>query len=738
MKITVTNRLHERLRRDRLTPSQLFALDQLMVFLASPSDRVFLLKGYAGTGKTFLLGYISAWLAKKNRAFHLLAPTGRAARVLQKATGYAAQTIHRHIYSLSDWVLDKEDEDHPVFVYKLRNNEDDARCVYLVDEGSLIPNQPFESEYLRFGSGFVLNDLLAYCFQNIHAKLIISGDPAQLPPVGDNLSPALDLATYTSRNINAREAELTEVVRQAEDSPILKLATKVREDLRAGYFGGLRVEQDPPAISFAGPADDSEILPDSLPDSSMPPEVIICYSNKSCLHYNQRVRERLFKNPDVVEPGDCLMAISNCCTPDIQIMNGQFVRVLEVDREIHRVRVRLKSSQKASSTADGPGGPEESPEYVEPITLVFRKVRIQTSSTNDDLQTAELFLLENSLLSDKSNISREEWRALYVNFLQRNSHVTNDSNVFAEILREDPFYNALRAKYAYAITCHRAQGGEWRKVVVDCQTNNNPKTPFFYRWFYTAVTRTREKLVLINPPNDVFREIQILTSPGIETLVPQREVDAAVASFLPKEWLGSSPYQKLMACHLATLADSLGYRVLEIAHRPFLAILIVEKGAAQLRIDLNYNKRGSITRISPERGADLHEFAPLLDRLHQNIRLSLVEKTSADTPKDLPLDEPPLEPSIPFPSPAANPAIARFDEWLRGELQAVASIAKIEILNQFHARYEFKRGHQSAVFQFYFNRHGVCTSAMLDPRRTTHPELGQKIQKIFAQSRSTP
>lgn len=478
--------------RQLLTPTddQHEALVLLDAFLNS-TDRCFLLKGYAGTGKTFLTRVIAGYLEALNKPVVLMAPTGRAARVLSDKTGYAASTIHKGIYNLDEldeirlWQNDKVKYK---FRYNIGRNETSKGGVFIIDEASMISDRLSENDFFVFGSGKLLSDLVDFTalkHPDSTTKIIFVGDPAQLPPVGDPVSGALS-EMYLEENfgIHATVYELTGVVRQSGESDILKLATNLRSMLTASVRNSFRIEDQKDVVRI-GVAEVTRMFLDNNPQLSWQKSVIINFSNRASLDFNLEVRKKIFPSQYQVEPGDTLMIVQNNYNYEVELFNGTMVKVTEVapDPEI-----------KAGMLSYNPNGDECR------VSCRFRRLRIEVPGPNNRLDKLECLVLEDFLYSPDPGPSYSQNVALYLDFKMRHPHLKPKTRPFADALRKDPWFNALKVKYGYAITCHKAQGGEWEDVFLNLDTGMNIFTDAFLRWMYTAVTRSTKNLYVFNVP----------------------------------------------------------------------------------------------------------------------------------------------------------------------------------------------------------------------------------------------
>lgn len=472
-----------------LSPGQETALTKLETFLNSPTQ-VFMLKGYAGSGKTTILEGLVEYLNTVEKDFLLMAPTGRAAKVIREKTGQEAFTIHKSIYSYEDMV-EVEEGDSFFYNYKLRNNTDVVGKIFIVDEASMLSDAKSEGEFFRFGTGHLLTDLIAYTrvgHENAKTKIIFVGDPCQLPPVTDNSSKAFEPIYLKEKfDLSSEEVEMKEVKRQGGESGILKAAAKIRKCISAGYFNDFNLR--PNGDDIFNPS--YETFLDTWKEASNP-KIIIASKNKTCLDLNLQIRERRFGNANLpIQKSDIVIMGGNNYRKGI--FNGEFAVISEVSYEIETRTIGLK------------GKP--------PVTLTWRTVELVFPDTEENNKLVKGKVLENFLYGD-NYLKPEEMQALYVDFTSRHKGLKPKSEEFKEAIMQDEYFNALLMKYGYAVTCHKAQGGEWKNVFTiwdndntegfnyfsDVQKKAGKTNQNFYRWAYTAITRASHKLYALNPP----------------------------------------------------------------------------------------------------------------------------------------------------------------------------------------------------------------------------------------------
>lgn len=499
-----------------LTNDQRQALKKLQDFLDGDA-KVFTLQGYAGSGKTTLLKGVIEYLNQTKKPFDVMAPTGRAAKILRDKTGYG-QTIHKTIYNFEELITienkDNGDDYSFHYVFPIRQNTTDGK-IMIIDEASMVSSREAKSELFTFGTDNVLNDLLTYAkLPHSANKIIFVGDPAQLPPVGDNSSNALAPDYFERLGLKTYRASLQEIVRQNENA-ILKNATKIRSLIAFEKRRELSLEYDQACFVKISSADIASQYAERFPAPAIGQGVIIAFSNVQCFEYNRAVREKIFPQYDAVTSQDLLIVNhNNYNTYGVELMNGESVQVLHADEHII-----VRKNIPIYETINGKRVKKH-------ITLNFRKLTISA----EHHPTAISCLIIDSLLhSPHSDLTLAEMKALYVDFVMRfqdEQEIRKQKGLtayktgsleFKEQLKKDPFYNALRVKYGYAITCHKAQGGEWQTAFIDYFGRTSLKEDPL-RWAYTATTRAVERCYAANAPSvSVFSrftigEIQQLTT----------------------------------------------------------------------------------------------------------------------------------------------------------------------------------------------------------------------------------
>lgn len=472
-----------------LTEDQQKVIKQISAFFEGNS-KIFLLKGSAGTGKTTIIRIIINMLSEKNLHFDLMAPTGKAAGVIREKTNAMATTIHTAIYGFDKFIEIKEpsdqqdsEEGNVLPLYKFALKDTPGSQIFIVDEASMIGNSYSEGLLVQFGSGYLLDDLVKYSgiqSKNLHSKIIFVGDPYQLPPVGSRKSFALD-ADYLEENYDVPidEGELFTPVRFTANAGLLENSTFLRDRLISGVIGNIRISENN-NCSFL--SDDNNLSDIYLSDfNAANPPVIIAATNSITHLYNETIRERLYGEDSPLNIGERLMVIKNHYRGmGTTLYNGDLIEVVEVHPSPEEKTIRYKSGKKLIE-----------------IVLTFRSIKA-TFETAEGKQTTQFLIIENLLFNNKRDLTHEEVRALYLDFIYRNKKLKPGSPEFVKELMNDNYFNALRVKFSYAITCHKAQGSEWNNVFVDPGTWYKTPCRDYVSWLYTAITRSKQHLYLLS------------------------------------------------------------------------------------------------------------------------------------------------------------------------------------------------------------------------------------------------
>lgn len=450
------------------TSEQAEALDMITDFLFSRvSDSIFLLKGYAGTGKSSLIGALVKTMTDFEQKTVLLAPTGRAAKVFSSYSSHPAFTIHKKIYR------QKRFSGEASGFVPMDNLHKDT--LFIVDEASMISNDGIDS--FSFGTGRVLDDLIHYVYGGENCRLLLIGDEAQLPPVMQESSPALQIDVLKGYGLDVLSTTMTQIVRQAGNSGILFNATHIRNallenttelfpKLKLDGFDDIRKVSGEELIDEISAAYDRDGIEETM---------IVSRSNKRANIYNEGVRNRILYREEELSSGDMLMVTKNnyFWTENIEqvdfLANGELLEIL-----------RVRRTQEIYG---------------------FRFCDVLVKHPDYDIEL-EIKILIDTLHSETTGLSQEKNAELFYNILEDYADITTKNGKMQK-MKVDPFYNAVQVKYGYAVTCHKAQGGEWTNVFLDIGYITEEHLGInFYRWLYTALTRASKRLYLVNLPDE--------------------------------------------------------------------------------------------------------------------------------------------------------------------------------------------------------------------------------------------
>lgn len=481
------------------TGEQSEAIAMMSDFLMSRRGmELFLLRGYAGTGKTTLVGALVKTLTELKQPVVLMAPTGRAAKVFSAYAGHPAYTIHKRIYR------QKSITDDSTFSLNINLSK---HTLFIVDEASMISNEGLSSSV--FGSGRLLDDLIQYVYSGEGCRLILMGDTAQLPPVGEEESPALSPSLLASYGLEVYESTLTQVMRQLSESGILYNATQIRcqlmeeqlnEDIRFGQSTpkdgkSFAIDTQFSDVSHVSGGDLIESLESAYSRWGDDECMIICRSNKRANIYNQGIRSRILYREEELTSGDRIMVVKN--------------NYYWVERELQAL---IKSAKSEAPQAPLPTLPLSF--IANGDIAVVRRVRrtrelygfrfadvLLRFPDYDDYEMETTVLLD-TLYSEAPALTREESERLFTAVMEDYADLPLKKDRYQQ-LRLDPHFNALQIKYAYAVTCHKAQGGQWGCIYLDQgYLPPDASTIDYYRWLYTAFTRATEQIHLINWPRN--------------------------------------------------------------------------------------------------------------------------------------------------------------------------------------------------------------------------------------------
>jgi len=460
--------------------------DLLADFLLAEGDEaVFLLRGFAGTGKTSLVSALVRALEELKRECVLIAPTGRAAKVFSGYAGHVAYTVHKRIYRQKS--IDQDS------LFSLNYNMK-ANLLFICDEASMVANDGTGGSV--YGTGRLLDDLVHFVYNGKGCRLILMGDTAQLPPVGEGESPALQDDVMAGYGLNVISYTMTQVVRQTRTSGILWNATYLR-----GLIG-MEVTMRLPRIRFNGFADIRRVRGDELIETleqcyhrdGLDETMIVTRSNKRAHIYNNGIRNQILWREAELEAGDLLMVARNNyfwaqdeATPVEFIANGDIIRIARVTNEHSVYGFRFADATIQLVDYDG---------FELDVKLILDALHTEAPALTHE-QQQQLF---QQVMEDYEEVNaappgeRPQWK-----------RATKSEKLKA--LKQDPCYNALQVKYAYAVTCHKAQGGQWTNVFIDQgYMTEDMLGPDYFRWLYTALTRATQRAFFVNWPDEQVME----------------------------------------------------------------------------------------------------------------------------------------------------------------------------------------------------------------------------------------
>lgn len=723
-------KIFEHFQHINLTNDQHHALEKLNAFLES-DDRVFILQGYAGSGKTTLLKGFVEYLKSLEKKYQLMAPTGRAAKVINQKTGFESTTIHKGIYSFEELQEIEQSEDKNdvsfLYQYKIRNNLDVNDSILIVDEASMVSDILSQEEFYRFGSGRLLLDLITYGRireSTTSSKIIFIGDPAQLPPIGMNFSPALD-SQYLSKtyNVSVSQVEMKEVKRLDANNGILHSATKIRQCLTSGYFNDFDLRENNRDIFNPAYQDFLETY-----KAQQDLKIIICYKNKTALDLNRAIRRDKFGDDLPIHATDTVIIGGN--NYRLGIMNGEFAVVSEASPSVESREVKFYDK----------GGRTQS------VRLTWRSISLVLPDENNQPKTISGFILENYLYGD-NYLKPEEQRALYIDFKNRHPKLKKGTEEFKEAIINDEYFNCILLKYGYAVTCHKAQGGEWANAFVfwdigtqanfnfyETEHNHSGKTNSeFYRWAYTAVTRASKKLFCINPPyfssfsgmnfidmnvQKAFNELTGQSNPTIEInineVLPELEkfglVDAPLTiqdHFIHRWYNLRNHYIDIVGW------ERKGYEIRYVFQRETQTAAFLHWVNAKNEFNSKFQKFPSLTNSD--------ELFETIKRVLENASSVVVNRNSLEgilsqIEFDMAIEE-------------EKPFLKNLFDLISKDLSNGEIISNIQHL-EYRERYTIKKNGRSCVIDFEYDKSGFFGRVIPLENKCDCPELLAKIKTI--------
>ena len=538
-----------------------------------------------------------------------MAPTGRSARILNSKTAIPAKTIHAHIYALDKIQVDEDatNPDNPGyadsndsshrFYFPLKESEPQS-ALFIIDESSMIGDLENKGDLVQFGSGKLLSDLIQYArigryghISGERVKILFIGDPTQLPPVSESNSPALSKEYLTNEfNVVATGFNLTKVMRQSEGGEILTQATKLRDSIIEKQFNSFSLKGNGSEIQEISTQNAIDTAVESMANNVS--VAIVTYTNKQALTLNQSIRERIFSKQDLpMQVGDTLLVNKN--SPLYSLNNGDLIKVVNPNHLPEVKSIRMKGVEH-------------------PVELSFRDVLIAYRDFNGAVIRSNALILENLLTSNERELSAAENRGLMIDFRSRHKALKTNSKEFKAAIGSDKYFNALQVKFGYALTCHKAQGGEWDTVIVDFSDARGNTNESYFRWSYTAITRASKKLLTISAPS--FNEMSTLdwngTAPPFSnvnsnSLYSEMRKDPGWVrfSFIKGQEALFANYEKISKL---LLENSLN--VASITHNQYCEDYLISSENNHVNIQYWYNAKGSVSKIAikPVSRADMN------------------------------------------------------------------------------------------------------------------------------------
>ncbi len=549
--------------------------NQIRDFLTSTTSKVLIITGSAGTGKTSLIKEIVKYLNKKSLEYYLLAPTGRAAHNLENHVSEVAETspttMHSFLYKKDD---ESAQEIPEILKFSIVDEKVEDNAVIIIDEASMLSHEATsEKDFLQFGSGNLFRDLTDYLdLSNSHRKLILVGDPCQLPPINVLKAEVLNtdyIKQYFETN-NIEHIHLKEVHRQLQDSAILKSSTALRHKLENKDFLQLPIDIDHDEIHHLNMDDALEKYLWNYDNNS----IFLSYTNKDVHSINLKFRELLNLNPRKLEKKERLILMKNSWVNSQYLYNGDFF-IIEKLGVIESFTINVPQKQESPIT----------------ITLEFQDIELRKE---DSFSSIKCKILHHKIWNEENDTSTKELQALVIHFKQRYPYLQRGTPEYKQAIQNDTYINALYLRFGYAMTCHKAQGGEWENVYINlARPQNDLKTLNGFKWTYTALTRSKKYAYLINCPvnnnsfdpqnpfNNLIAEIQSKLNQNDFELLSTRPLEYELQLFIQKDDIQTSfkIYRngKMKITRLMAMQQSIHSKELQVLLNDFVNTSLVEK-----------------------------------------------------------------------------------------------------------------------------------------------------------------
>lgn len=555
----------------------------------------------------------------------------------------------------------------------LENDLTPSDMLYIVDESSLISSKRTQNEFLHFGTDVLIDDLLTFVQPALGGKIIFVGDPAQLPPVGDNRSAALDESFFQEKGLATESFELTEVVRQKGESIVLKNAMIVRDLLKKDSTNRnqLCYERKEGEVEDVTPMEVVSRFVEDLPQPEIGNSVVVCFSNAKVKDYNDEIRQQYFPGNRGIMVGDVLQVVKNSIFNNVYVFNGDFVTVTEVDDKVE--------VQSAPVWMNVNGGKERII-----VELEYQDIKVVTEYA----QEFSCKIIKNLLNNAYPSLKQKEVTSAYINFRMRHPEIKNNREVTSSALLEDPYFNALNAKYGYAITCHKSQGGEWKNVYVDYggRTGTNDDC---LRWQYTATTRAVERLYGVNIPCITPLSKMTFSKTMLNKNAPKMSIPYAAVSVETPLSPSASNAQKAKYVSAEAALSRLNLSIMSVQEMQYKDRYTILTPHGQEVFDCYYNGTGIYTSISPLQTTDRTE--EIVDALRS---FELAEYNITYTPESDGLKQ------------LHGKVMSACDE------HGIKITNVVEDLDHYKLTYHFVTSGQFSNILFYVNKEGFVTRAM--------------------------
>ena len=675
-----------------LSEDQERCISKLEAFLLDDNKRVFILKGFAGTGKTFLATGLTRFLLARGCNFSLAAPTGRAAKVIGSKTKQPAKTLHNLIYDFRD-MADEDEEGSSTYkmISKVKQNYTPINSVYIVDEASLLSDMFSESEFFRSGSGHLLRDLIAHVEvrrSDNQRKIIFIGDPNQLTPIDALNSPALS-KEYLDQEFGLKSVEydLTEIVRQKAESMILHNVEPIRKSISSGQYKKLSFTFNEDLVELKA----DKVIPHYMKIREvrgLQAPIIITFSNAEAQNFNKAVRSQIFPNKPSVTAGDIMISSANGFCGSHYVANGEILHIVSIEEEVSRKNIQLSKKIRGTDKTEKTN-----------VELVFRSVNISLPMLEGEDLVLNTTLLANFLHENDTNLDENIQRALFVDFLTRHKDLDRKKQPeeFKFALRSDHYFNALKLRFGYAVTCHKAQGSEWSHVIVSCPTSQDPRTESNFRWLYTAMTRSSNKLYLINPPNRHNLQLSSGTGwndPYQDAAVPGQNASTSTLNInkelLPTDGIQVFPSQMEFARWLQDQVGNhisgTGIKIERVDPHQYREIYFFERGKETARVDITYKGNFTISGTTSPKPNHLSE--EVLKHLDPIISKTFSKKDSNSGPLSSP----------------SKQFLTEYHEQLLATLLDKNITVENFKEQDWNLRYKVSRNSNNVVFDIFFNK----------------------------------